>query len=146
MMSRTAEPVRVSGSLVPSQTPPSQRIVAANAAPLPTTSATAMTANISPALRTSSPSDSRFAFLTRDIPTLSHQDSSCTMQKADRAQPKVRFKPLVTADDSNEHWRETDHDDLVLATALACWWARRKKDRSRVQLLSTMVGAESGWP
>ncbi len=33
---------------------------------------------------------------------------------------------LKTAHDSYEHWRETDHDDLVLATALACWWARRR--------------------
>jgi hypothetical protein len=30
---------------------------------------------------------------------------------------------LKTAHDSYEHWRETDHDDLVLATALACWRA-----------------------
>jgi hypothetical protein len=28
---------------------------------------------------------------------------------------------LKTAHDSYEHWRESDHDDLVLATALACW-------------------------
>jgi hypothetical protein len=32
---------------------------------------------------------------------------------------------LKTAHDSYEHWRESDHDDLVLACALACWWARR---------------------
>jgi hypothetical protein len=32
---------------------------------------------------------------------------------------------LKTAHDSYEHWREGDHDDLVLACALACWWARR---------------------
>src|SRR5215212_7731058 len=32
---------------------------------------------------------------------------------------------LKTAHDSYEHWRESDHDDLVLAAALACWWARR---------------------
>ena len=29
---------------------------------------------------------------------------------------------LRTAYDSYEHWREGDHDDLVLATALACWF------------------------
>jgi hypothetical protein len=34
---------------------------------------------------------------------------------------------LKTAHDSYEHWRETDHDDLVLATALACWGAARRK-------------------
>ena len=39
---------------------------------------------------------------------------------------------LRTAHDSYEHWRETDHDDLVLATALACWWiAYRSKGGSR---------------
>jgi hypothetical protein len=27
-----------------------------------------------------------------------------------------------TAHDSYEHWREKDHDDLVLATAMACWF------------------------
>jgi hypothetical protein len=32
---------------------------------------------------------------------------------------------LQTGHDSYEHWRESDHDDLVLACALACWWARR---------------------
>lgn len=45
---------------------------------------------------------------------------------------------LKTAHDSYEHWRETDHDDLVLATALACWWARRK--RSAVRLVRKPVG------
>ncbi len=34
---------------------------------------------------------------------------------------------LKTAHDSYEHWREADHDDLVLAAALACWWARRRR-------------------
>jgi hypothetical protein len=33
---------------------------------------------------------------------------------------------LKTAHDSYEHWRDSDHDDLVLAVALACWWTRRK--------------------
>jgi hypothetical protein len=32
---------------------------------------------------------------------------------------------LATGHDSYEHWRESDHDDLVLACTLACWWARR---------------------
>jgi hypothetical protein len=39
---------------------------------------------------------------------------------------------LRTAHDSYEHWRETDHDDLVLATALACWWLRRRRNVLRV--------------
>ena len=39
---------------------------------------------------------------------------------------------LKTAHDSYEHWRETDHDDLVPTTALACWWiAYRSKGGSR---------------
>jgi hypothetical protein len=33
---------------------------------------------------------------------------------------------LKTAHDSYEHWRETDHDDLVLAAALACWGATNR--------------------
>jgi hypothetical protein len=39
---------------------------------------------------------------------------------------------LRTAHDSYEHWRESDHDDLVLACALACWWARRRGSVLRV--------------
>jgi hypothetical protein len=39
---------------------------------------------------------------------------------------------LKTAHDSYKHWRETDHDDLVLATALACWRATRRRDVLRV--------------
>lgn len=31
----------------------------------------------------------------------------------------------VTAHDSYGAWREGAHDDLVLAVALACWWALR---------------------
>jgi hypothetical protein len=34
---------------------------------------------------------------------------------------RVKIDPK-TAHDSYEHWREADHDDLVLATALACWY------------------------
>jgi hypothetical protein len=34
---------------------------------------------------------------------------------------------ISTAHDSYEAWREGDHDDLVLATALACWRATRRK-------------------
>jgi hypothetical protein len=32
---------------------------------------------------------------------------------------------LATGNESFEAWRERDHDDLVLATALACWYASR---------------------
>jgi hypothetical protein len=46
---------------------------------------------------------------------------------------------LKTAHDSYEHWRETDHDDLVLAAALACWWATRRRSVLRV------VAKPPGW-
>ena len=36
---------------------------------------------------------------------------------------------LKTAHDSYEHWRDSAHDDLVLAVALACWWIRRRQSR-----------------
>lgn len=36
---------------------------------------------------------------------------------------------LKTAHDSYEAWREGIHDDLVLATALACWYAERFGNR-----------------
>jgi hypothetical protein len=44
---------------------------------------------------------------------------------------------LATAHDSYEHWRESDHDDLVLACALACWWARRVANRPTPRARST---------
>lgn len=34
---------------------------------------------------------------------------------------RVKIDPK-TAHDSYSHWREADHDDLVLATAMACWF------------------------
>jgi hypothetical protein len=34
---------------------------------------------------------------------------------------RVKIDPK-TAHDSYEHWREGDHDDLVLAVAMACWF------------------------
>ena len=37
---------------------------------------------------------------------------------------------LATAHDSYEYWRESDHDDLVLATALACWEITRPGNRA----------------
>jgi hypothetical protein len=37
-----------------------------------------------------------------------------------------------TAHISYEHWRESDHDDLVLAAALACWRVARQRDVLRV--------------
>jgi hypothetical protein len=34
---------------------------------------------------------------------------------------RIKVDPQ-TAHDSYEHWREGDHDDLVLASAMACWF------------------------
>jgi hypothetical protein len=41
---------------------------------------------------------------------------------------KVKIDPS-TAHDSYSAWREQDHDDLVLALALACWWGECHGDR-----------------
>ena len=41
---------------------------------------------------------------------------------------------LKTAHDSYEHWREGDHDDLVLAAALACWWPRLRRGRTHLRV------------
>jgi hypothetical protein len=48
---------------------------------------------------------------------------------------RVKIDPR-TAHDSYEHWREGDHDDLVLATALGCWyrqWANRQVDTANAR-------------
>jgi hypothetical protein len=42
---------------------------------------------------------------------------------------------LRTAHDSYEHWRESDHDDLVLATALACWSMTHRFGRTRLGIV-----------
>jgi hypothetical protein len=36
-----------------------------------------------------------------------------------------RVKPSLSATEVLDAWHERDHDDLVLAVALACWWAER---------------------
>ena len=57
----------------------------------------------------------RVAEALHEAPTLKHELLNF----------RVKIDPR-TAHDSYSHWREGDHDDLVLATALACWRARRK--------------------
>jgi hypothetical protein len=47
---------------------------------------------------------------------------------------------LKTAHDSYEHWRSSDHDDLVLACALACWKCRRLRG------MRIVPKAMAGWP
>ncbi len=39
---------------------------------------------------------------------------------------------LTTGNDTYEHWRDSDHDDLVLATALACWDITRPRQKLRM--------------
>ena len=41
---------------------------------------------------------------------------------------KVKIDPL-TAHDSYSAWREGQHDDLVLALALACWWGNYRQGK-----------------
>jgi hypothetical protein len=38
---------------------------------------------------------------------------------------RVKIDP-VTSHDSYASWRESEHDDLVLATAIALWWGDRQ--------------------
>jgi hypothetical protein len=46
---------------------------------------------------------------------------------------RIKVDPR-TAHDSYEHWRENDHDDLVLATSLACWF-RENRNASTEQAI-----------
>lgn len=46
-----------------------------------------------------------------------------------------RKQSLKTSHVSFEHWREADHDDLVLAVALACWGATHKRPRRTLQIV-----------
>jgi hypothetical protein len=43
---------------------------------------------------------------------------------------RVKIDP-VTANDSYSAWRDGDHDDLVLGTAIAVWWGDRRPLTSR---------------
>jgi len=44
---------------------------------------------------------------------------------------KVKIDPL-TAHDSYSAWREAEHDDLVLAVALACWYGENIKNPKKM--------------
>lgn len=52
--------------------------------------------------------------------------------KAELLNFRVKVDPK-TAHDSYEHWRENDHDDLVLSTALACWYREYVNRESEAQ-------------
>lgn len=54
---------------------------------------------------------------------------------------KVKIDPK-TAHDSYSHWREAEHDDLVLATAMACWfrqWWNRNLDLANARTAPGVV-------
>jgi hypothetical protein len=55
---------------------------------------------------------------------------------------KVKIDP-ATAHDSYSAWRERDHDDLVLALALAVWWAERMA-RDRVPAMALDRALDGG--
>jgi hypothetical protein len=40
-----------------------------------------------------------------------------------------------TAHVSFEHWRDSDHDDLVLAVAMACWGATSRRPRRTLRVI-----------
>ena len=52
---------------------------------------------------------------------------------------KVKIDP-VTAHDSYSAWRESDHDDLVLAVALAAWYAETRKPKRPVPMALPRAG------
>ena len=52
------------------------------------------------------------------------------------AQFRVKIS-IQTGHDSYEAWREGDHDDLVLAVALACWYGVKKRGKHVVFTAST---------
>jgi hypothetical protein len=50
---------------------------------------------------------------------------------------RIKIDPK-TAHDSYSHWREGDHDDLVLATAVACWY--REATNVRIEQMNREQG------
>jgi hypothetical protein len=56
---------------------------------------------------------------------------------------KVKINP-ETAHDSYSAWRESDHDDLVLAVALAAWYGEREPPHRIIELVS--ISCKSRWP
>jgi hypothetical protein len=59
---------------------------------------------------------------------------------------KIKIDPK-TAHDSYSHWREADHDDLVLSVALACWIGEaRLRKQDQVQVPNHIPGYLVGEP
>jgi hypothetical protein len=50
---------------------------------------------------------------------------------------------ISTAHDSYEHWREGDHDDLVLSVALACWAGERFLRKESSVLMPGQIAADA---
>ena len=56
-----------------------------------------------------------------------------------------RLKVTAAGHDSYEGWRESDHDDLVLATAMAAWWGEMfGQQRDQQPAWSTGTGTGTG--
>lgn len=53
----------------------------------------------------------------------------------------MNFRAKITpaGHDTYEAWRERDHDDLVLALAIAAWYAERSRHRTRTELSLTLL-------
>jgi hypothetical protein len=58
---------------------------------------------------------------------------------------KVKIN-VATGHDSYEAWRERDHDDLVLATALPCWYATRCRRKLWLRVGGETAGDDDGPP
>ena len=58
-------------------------------------------------------------------------------------QELMNFRAKITAagNDTYEAWRERDHDDLVLALAIAAWYAERSRHRTQTELSITSLRA-----
>lgn len=56
---------------------------------------------------------------------------------------RVKIDPK-TAHDSYEHWREHDHDDLVLAVAMACWYREYVRKEEAAEIAWMGGGAKPG--
>lgn len=49
-----------------------------------------------------------------------------------------------TRHESYESWREGDHDDLVFALSLACWWALKRQEKAGKAYTPVIVGEDEG--
>lgn len=61
-------------------------------------------------------------------------------------QEMINFKVKITtaANDTYGAWREGQHDDLIFAVMLACWWAARDRPRQVARSYNGGTGEEHG--